>query len=189
MLVAGIRLQSGGDSGCDTFPHFRCGGIGKCHDQQSVNIRRMFSVTDHADDTFHQHCRLTASRSRRYQNITVMQFDYPLLFRGEFHSHILPLFLILLSCRPTLPLSPASAASASAYPDPPAASSHIREYCRQSRRPFYRRNRYMLPHFLFRKDLPLFYRPGSPCQSGVSSYPHKQIPAASPPGLRFRFWN
>ena len=97
MLVAGIRLQSDGDSGCDTFPHFRCGSIGKCHDQQSVDIRRMFSVTDHTDDTFHQHCRFTTSRGRRYQNITVMQFDYPLLFRGEFHSHILPLFLILLS--------------------------------------------------------------------------------------------
>ena len=97
MFITGICLQSGSDARGDPFSHFRCSGIGKCHDQQSVNIRRMFSVTDHADDTFHQHCRLTASRGRRYQNIAVMQFDYLLLFRGKIHSHTLPLFLFLLS--------------------------------------------------------------------------------------------
>ena len=33
MLVAGIRLQSGNDARGDPFSHFRCSGIGKCHDQ------------------------------------------------------------------------------------------------------------------------------------------------------------
>ena len=93
----GIRAfrQPGGNPCRNPFPHLRSGRVGKCDNQQPVDVHRLCLVTDHPHDALHQHRGLAASGRRGYQDIPAMQFDGLLLFRCKCNCHFLCPFPIL----------------------------------------------------------------------------------------------
>ena len=80
--ITGVLFDSSCDGGADPLPHLRCCRLSKGDHEESVNIERMISLTDHADDPLDKNGRLAAAGRRRDQYIVVSGVKDPhLLFR------------------------------------------------------------------------------------------------------------
>ena len=63
--------------------------FGKCHDQELINIRRIFGIRNPVKDALHQHGCLTASRRSADQDIPLPRLYNLLLFIRPCHGHVL----------------------------------------------------------------------------------------------------
>ena len=72
--------------------------FGKCHNEELIDIRRIFRIRNPVKNALHQHCRLTASRSGADQDVPFPRLYHLLLFIRPCHGH----FLISLSVNVSL---------------------------------------------------------------------------------------
>ena len=87
MSVARVFPESFGEGGADALPHLGCRCPGKCNHEQTVDIRRILTFRDQADDPLHKYCGLAAAGRSRDQYIVISGIQHFLLCLRKINTH------------------------------------------------------------------------------------------------------